>query len=311
MVMGAAEVAASSSGLLLAFDFGGTKIDVAVAGGNGEVLRQTRVQTLAATGPEQAVRRAAVAAQELLAGAAESVRACAAVVPGVPRPDGVLLAPNLPGWETFPFADRLTQELGIERLVVGNDVRAGALAEARFGALQNADPGVYVNLGTGLAACIVVGGEVVAGAHGAAGEIAYMSLGAAFTGEPDRAPLEDIAGGNAISTAASALLRRPVSAAEVFASTEPIAAQVAMQAAGAIAAAVSDIAVLIDPQVVALGGGLMGAADTLLPIVRARVENVVPFPPEIVPARFTYDASLYGSIALAVDAAGSFVPSAP
>jgi glucokinase len=257
------------------------------------------------------VERAARTALELLADGSEPLLASAAVLPGLPRPEGVLLAPNLPGWDTFPFAARLAEELGVEAIGVANDVRAGALAEVRFGALRDTDPGVYVNLGTGLAACVVVGGEVVAGAHGAAGEIAYMSAGTAFTGEADRAPLEDLAGGNAISAAASALLHRPLSAAEVFASSDPVASHVAMQAAGAIAAAVSDVAVLIDPQTVALGGGLMGAADVLLPIVRARVEHAVPFPPDVVPARFTYDASLYGAIALAVDAAGSYLPSTP
>ena len=58
-------------------------------------------------------------------------------------------------------------------VTMATDVKAAALAEARWGALAGVDPGVYLNLGTGLAAAIVAGGRVLAGANGAAGEIGY------------------------------------------------------------------------------------------------------------------------------------------
>jgi glucokinase len=79
---------------------------------------------------------------------------------------------------------------------IANDVQAAGLAEARWGALQDADPAIYLNLGTGLAAAILVGGRRLGGAHGAAGEIGYQLIdvkdrGAAF----GRAPLEEHAAG--------------------------------------------------------------------------------------------------------------------
>ena len=58
--------------------------------------------------------------------------------------------------------------------MIDNDVNAAAAAELRWGALRGVDIGLYVNLGTGLAAALVVGGRVVPGAHGAAGEIGYL-----------------------------------------------------------------------------------------------------------------------------------------
>lgn len=63
---------------------------------------------------------------------------------------------------------------GCLRPYAGNDVRVGAIAELRYGALHGADPAVYVNDGTGISAAIAIGGVVLNGAHGAAGEIAYL-----------------------------------------------------------------------------------------------------------------------------------------
>jgi glucokinase len=64
---------------------------------------------------------------------------------------------------------------------------------------------------------------------------------------------------------------------------------------------VANLAIAIDPQRIALGGGLMAHADTILPALRERVLNAVPFPPDVVPARFLYDGALRGAVALALD----------
>ena len=63
---------------------------------------------------------------------------------------------------------------------------------------------------------------------------------------------------------------------------------------------VANLAILIDPARIAVGGGLMSSGDVILRALAFRLEYAVPFPPEIVPARFLNDASLYGAIALAL-----------
>ena len=88
-----------------------------------------------------------------------------------------LLAPNVPGWDGLSLPAALREGLSIDCLELGNDVKAAALAEARWGRLRGADPALLVLLGTGVAAGIVVGGEVVTGAHGAAGEFGYNLRG--------------------------------------------------------------------------------------------------------------------------------------
>ena len=58
-------------------------------------------------------------------------------------------------------------------------MKAAAVAELRWGSLRGADPAILLILGTGIAAAIVVGGEVIQGANGAAGEIGYSLRGGA------------------------------------------------------------------------------------------------------------------------------------
>jgi glucokinase len=297
---------------VVAIDFGGTKIDVALADRTGGILRRVRLDTLALDGPEQAIRRAADAARTLARtlqdNDEQSVSAYAAVCPGVIQDQQVLLAPNLPGWQHLPFARRLAQELGVADVAVTNDVRAGALAEMRFGSLRNAEPAIYVSLGTGIAAALVAQGQVVSGAHRAAGEIAYLAVGGSAPLRAGQASLEDVVGGRSLAERASAILGQPTSAQQLFGREDPVARQLVHQALDALSGAIANLAVFVDPERIAVGGGMMAAADTILPVLEARLRQVVPFPPELVTAHFTQDASLHGAIALALDAVADSAP---
>jgi predicted NBD/HSP70 family sugar kinase len=300
----------TSTGVVAGLDFGGTKLDVAVASPTGELLGRRRLETDAARGAEQAVERALEAVHELIDDAErEHGRRCVAagaVTPGIVHDDRVLLAPNVPGWGDLALPALLRDAFGTVPVVVETDVKAATLAEARWGALQGADPGIFLGLGTGIAAGIVVGGHVLAGANGAAGEIGYDLLHAGDDGAAaGRAPLEELAGGRAIGDRASALLGRPVAAEEAFAlaATEPAVAELVDEALSALALHVANMAVLIDPARIAVGGGLMGSGERILGALDASLRAAVPFPPELVSARFLHDAPLRGALALAGDAA--------
>ncbi|WP_166351969.1 ROK family protein [Phytoactinopolyspora limicola] len=298
---------------VIAVDIGGTKIDVALAAATGAVLDRVRFPTFAEQGPAQALDRIAAAVARLSGPVAtehgRSVVAYAAVSPGVVRSDGILFAPNLPGWERLALADSLRAELAVADVVVANDVRAGALAELRFGALRGSDPGVYISLGTGVAAALTIGGQVVAGAHQAAGEIGYLTRS---TTDPavlhnGHAAFEEMVSGKAIGAAAGRFLGVDLDAAAVLASSDVSAQHVVHQALGELATAIANIAVLVDPERVVIGGGMMAHADVILPIVSHHVRQAVPFPPDVLPATFTEDASLHGAVALALDSARTHV----
>lgn len=274
-------------------------MDVATATLDGRTLATERIATDAARGAEQVVDRAIAAARALAATADDGPPlAVAASSPGIVLDDRILLAPNVPGWTDLALARRLRDGLEVERVVCATDVKAATLAELRWGALRGADPGVFLNLGTGLAAGIAIGGRVLGGANGAAGEIGYALRGAAGDGV-----LEEAVGGRAIGERGGA-----PSAAEVFARADAGDADAERLVAAALdelAVHVANLAALIDPERIAVGGGMMGAAARVLPTLRRRVTQAVPFPPEIVPAHFTHDAALHGAIALALQAAGT------
>ncbi|MFG1703048.1 ROK family protein [Nonomuraea sp. M3C6] len=275
---------------MLGIDVGGTKIAIGVSGTDGpEIAAKVRLET-----GENPLATALHAARGL-------DRAPAAVgfsTTGVLHEGRVLLAPNVPGWNGLELPRLLREEYGTIPVAIGNDVKAAAAAELRWGALHGVSTAVYLNLGTGLAAALVVGGQVVDGAHGAAGEIGYLL---AEPGEPafadGHAPLEERVSGRALVAHGSALLGRTVTAGALFGLPE--GAVLVDEALRTLAIAVANLCVALDPEVVVVGGGMMAEAARILPPLAREVRRVVPFPPEVRAARFTDDAPLLGALALA------------
>src|SRR5215467_3812007 len=242
---------------VLAIDFGGTKIALATAVLDGRPLERSVLPTEAERGALFAVRRALDEAAALVGRRAGRCLGAGVVSPGVIRPDRVDLVPTLPGWERLALQDVLREGLGLDCIAVGNDVKAAAEAETRWGSLRGADPALFVSLGTGLAAAVVVGGRVVAGAHGAAGEVGYsVRTVAGEAGAADgRAPLGEFAGGAGIGRRASELLGRSLSAAEAFAlaTTDARARTLVEETLAELAVHVANWSVLVDPARVAVG----------------------------------------------------------
>jgi glucokinase len=299
-----------SPGFVVAIDFGGTKLDVATAALDGRILATERLETDAAGGADQAVERALACARRLRAetetATGARLVAAGASSPGIVLEDRILLAPNVPGWTELPLAARLRDGLELDAVVCATDVKAATLAEHRWGALRGADPGVFLNLGTGLAAGIVVGGRVVGGANGAAGEIGYAlrGVGDDRSAAAGHASLEEQVGGRALGERGSRVLGvAGLSAADVIGRAEhdPDARMLVAETLAELAVHVANLAVLIDPARIAVGGGLMGSADLVLAALRRRVRQAAPFPPEVVAARFVHDAALRGALAAAID----------
>src|SRR3954447_2583148 len=296
-------MASERAAYVLAIDFGGTKIAVGSARLDGELLVSDRIETHAERGPEQAIERALAAAQRVRERTSGDCFGAGAVSPGIIEEPGVRLTPNLPGWDRLPLRAVLRDGLGVSSIAVANDVNAAALAETRWGALAGTDVGVFVSLSTGVKAGLVIGGQVYEGAHGAAGEIGY-SVRAPADGEgfaAGRAPLEEFIGGRAIGERAGALLGQSLTAADLF-SHPDLPQRFLDDWLAELTMHVANLAIAIDPERIALGGGLMAHADRIVPALRERVRAVVPFPPEVVPARFLQDGALRGAAALALDA---------
>ncbi|TCO50311.1 glucokinase [Kribbella antiqua] len=297
--------------VVLGLDFGGTKIAVAVGDLSGRRLGVATVDSLAEAGAQAAMARGLTAARDLLADVApahELVGVGAATL-GIPYDDRVELAPTFPGWDALPFGQLVRDAFPGVPVHLGTDVKAAAAAELRWGALAGCDPGIYLNLGTGLAAAIVAGGTVITGAHGASGEIGYNLRSAADVGigADERTILEHIVSGQALETTGSSRLGRPVTAADVFAlaRTEPDAAVLTGEFNRELAMHVVNLAIAVDPVRIVAGGGLARSWDQIAPELRRALDAAVPFPPELTVARFPSDAPLVGALALGAEAAGA------
>jgi glucokinase len=291
---------------VLGIDFGGTKIAIASADLKGILLEQSRIETLASRGAMQAIERTLARAQRIIAHTAEKSGghciAAGVVSPGIILPDRILLAPNVPGWEQLALHDLVCDGLEIPQVAVGTDAKTAAEAEFRWGSLQAADPAIFLTLSTGIAVAILVHGKVLTGAHGACGEIGYSLRGVLGEGgfANGHAPLEEAVGGRAIGERGSKLLGRNLSAADVFASTDVRLRSLVDEVLAELAIHIANIAILIDPARIAIGGGLMGSSERILAALSSRLRSAVPFPPELVTARFVHDSALRGAVSLAL-----------
>ncbi len=294
---------AGAPGLLLGVDIGGTKVALATADLDGRILARAHLATEAQQGAGQVVDRTLAAARTLIADTGGRCVAVGTASPGIVRSDGNLLSPNIPGWEDVKIAERFRTGLSVPDVATGNDVKTAALAEVRHGALRDADPAIFLSLGTGVAAAIIHNGQVVSGAHGAAGEIGYNLRGVQDTeGAADgRCPLEEAVGGRGIAARAGALLGTPVSAAELFARTDPAARALVAEVLDELAVHVANLAIAVDPARIAVGGGLTADPQRVFAALEARLRRAVPFPPLLVPAAFPQDGALVGALTLAAD----------
>jgi len=257
-------------------DVGGTKIATGVLRG-GE-LHDRHVQPTPETGWEGVLD--AIAAQvRALQTAHPDVTRVGVGVPGPLNGDRtrVKFAPNIYGFTDVPLVEGLEDRLG-ERVVLENDAKAAALAEAHLGAARGAESSVYVTVSTGIGSGIVLGGRIWRGKHGIAGELGHVTVmpGGPVSGAGLDGALEAVASGTAIARDASYALNRDVSTAEAFALAEqghPAAGRVVRQALKMIGVALADLQKLLDPEVFVIGGGVASVGDFFFRNVQAAADE--------------------------------------
>lgn len=301
--------------VVLGLDYGGTKIAAAACDLTGNQLASAVAGSGAELGARESFDRGIQLGRELLARASPGAQLAAVGVAtfGIPFDDRVELAPAISGWGALAMGAELRSAFPGARIRMATDAKAAARAEARWGALAGADPAVYLNLGTGLAAAVVAGGEVLAGRHGAAGEIGYSLRSVADVAvELDRRiMLEDMVSGQALATRANGQHQPEegtrLTTAEVFDghAAEQRLSDLITEFTDELAFHLVNLAILVDPARIAVGGGLVRSWPHFGPRLEDALRLGVPFPPELVLARFPYDAPLLGAVALAVDAAGA------
>ncbi|MGC5018170.1 ROK family glucokinase [Micromonospora sp. DT47] len=270
--------------LTIGVDVGGTKVAGGVVDGTGRVLVQARRDT-----PAEDVGKTRDVIIELVTAlsAAHPVEAVGIGAAGWidASRSTVLFAPNL-AWRDEPLREYVSTATGLP-VIVENDANVAAWAEFRHGAARDADDSmVMFTIGTGVGGGIVLGGELLRGANGIAAELGHMltvpdghlcgcgrlgcieqyASGSALVRfaragarqEPQRATaLLELAGGEA-----GAITGPMVTAAAQ--GGDPISAEAFAQIGRWLGTSLADMAQILDPQVLVVGGGVVEAGDLLL-----------------------------------------------
>ncbi|MFN2562781.1 MAG: ROK family protein [Jatrophihabitans sp.] len=255
---------------VVAVDVGGTSIKAAVLDDRGTTVRRHDAPTPAAEGPDAVVAAVRQAVRDLTG---PDVQAVGVVVPGVVDVAvGVARYSANLGWRDVPLGALLAADLGVP-VAIEHDVRAAGHAERVLGRARGVADCLIVVLGTGIAGVVVSGGQHLRGATDLAGEIGHVPVYP--DGDPcacgQRGCTETYASAAAIARRYFDRTGRRLTAEQVAAarSTDVAAAQVWDEAVTALGLALAGYAMLLDPSLVVLAGGLSAAGTALRDPVRA------------------------------------------
>jgi glucokinase len=172
------DVASAQRPLFLGFDVGGTNIKLGLVDDVGRPVVNTKIVTEEERGPRDAVKRARVAVDQMLAGIGLSVGDLAAVglcVPGtMDIPRGIFLQPhNLPHWHYFPIRDCVAEAFG-KPVAFANDANAAAYGEFWVGSGTQYRSIVMLTLGTGVGGGIIIGDLSIDGENSHGSECGHI-----------------------------------------------------------------------------------------------------------------------------------------
>lgn len=289
-------------------DIGGTKTHVLVCTRDFDVIDSVTVPTPARAGGREIVRTAVDALTAL--GAARGrmpTLVCMGVAGVVDAGAGRVTAASdsFRGWSGYPVVDEVAAALHVP-VVLDNDVNAFLRAEATLGAVRGESFALGIALGTGVGGALWLGGAIVGGAHGAAGEIGHLpGFGDAPCSCGQRGHLESLASGWAIAHRYAERSGRTVTARDVAAAAtagDRDAREVFAEAGAGVARAALITAGLVDVTTVVVGGGVSAAWPLLEPAVAAALHDEPPVSGRdvrVVPAALGGHAVALGAAVLA------------
>lgn len=307
--------------IIYGVDVGGTSIKLGAFSPDCRLLRKWSMKTGSSIGGRNIIPSIASEVLSEIAGRGANILGIGLGVPGIVTGENALLpCVNLDGW-----GGKVGEELSAlcsapVRMV--NDANAAALGEYMFGSAGEADPMVFVTLGTGVGGGVIAGGKLIRGCHGAAGEFGHMKVypeGEEICGCGKSGCFEKYASASSIVNLASKALARAETeggAKSVLAGAEApntkdifdaaisgdaLAEEVCEAYADELGRGLASIATVIDPELFVLGGGVSEAGGYLLELVRNSYRRYAfseTVKTEIISSSLGNDAGIYGCAAL-------------
>lgn len=209
------------------------------------------------------------------------------------------------GWKNFPIRDQLQDRLGIP-VAAGHDIRTAGVAEHRDGAAVGYKNSVFIAIGTGIAAALVIDGKIRY-SDGFAGEIGHINVNGNFDcvcGK--KGCLEAASSALSISTAyknRTGDAKTTEEIASLVAAGDADATEIWNTAALALARGCEYVITMLAPEAIVLGGGLARSGELLLKPIRDYLESSLTFQrmPELKIAHYGAKAGAVGCAMLAFD----------
>ena len=286
-------------GFLAGIDLGGTKILTVVTDSEKKVLAKTKIPTEAALGVDTVLGNIFKSLDISCKECGISAQNLSGIGIGVPGPVNyekglVYDCPNLAGWKNIEIRKIINERLGVP-VFVENDARVAGLAETRLGAAKGFRYVFYITVSTGIGSAIIIDGKIYHGADGAAGEFGQMKL-------LDGSILEQKFAGPAIER----LFGLPTTQlAELIKKNDPGAKSAVDYLTHGTGTFLANVATLLNPQIIVVGGGVSQLGDLILDPIREKVSqlafSIAAKNVKIVPAALHTDSGAIGAVELLFD----------
>jgi glucokinase len=319
--------------MYLGIEIGGTKLQLGLGRGDGNIAALWRGTVNPAEGSEGIRKQIVAAVPELLAKASLDRGHLLGIGIGFGGPTDdvtrtVIKSHQIAGWDGFPLADWVSDLVGVPA-VLCNDADVAGLAEALFGAGKGLSPIFYITIGSGIGGGLIIDGQIYRGVGRGAAEIGHLLIREVGEGEPPRTT-EVLASGWGIESwveryrqqgrmpfagwpaegAGGRITTKTI--AEEARKGDPDARRILRTATDAIAFAVAQVITLLCPRRIVIGGGVsLIGEDLFFAPLRSELERIV-FAPfrgqtDIVPAALGEEVVVHGALALARQKLGGSV----
>lgn len=257
---------------VIGIDLGGTKVAAALFGEDGGIIAKESALLGGAEGEKVAEKVTAVVKALLDNEKGVKVDAIGVCVPGIvySKTDTVW-APNIPGWDNFPLKKYLAENLALKdvEVCIESDRTCYILGEVWKGAAKGCSNAIYLAVGTGIGAGILLDGHIIHGASDIVGATGWMALEGPYTHEFDQCGcFETYASGNGIGYQAKKIYRDSSKTSyDVFADyrKDPIATEILDKAIRMWGMGAANLVSLFNPEKIVFGGGVFGPAAEFIP----------------------------------------------
>jgi glucokinase len=314
---------------VMALDLGGTKLASGIFDNSGKILYKNSAALEQRNGEDVGnliVDQIWIALQYAQS-ENRTIEAIGMCVPGISySKKGTVWAPNIPGWDNYPLRDKVLSTLGDIKIpvLIDSDRACSILGETWLGAAKGCSDAIFIAVGTGIGAGVMIDGRILRGSNDIAGAVGWLALDRLFNKKYISCGcFEQQASGEGLAKTArelleadnnySGILRRKkiddINAHDIFSafsSHDVIAQKVIGQAIELWGMAAANLVSIFNPEKIIFGGGVFGPALQFLPEIKEEAFKWGQ-PISITQVRFEgstlgSDAVLYGAGCLALRA---------